>query len=219
MSRKPAPRAAKRRAILAAARQLFLQDGYQGTSVDQIAALATVSKQTVYKHFQSKEQLYAAIIDEIAARAGEFVESEMPALRATDDVRGDLQRFARRYLATVMQPAVIQVRRLVIGEAGRLQEIARGYHDRVPAFTLLALAECFAELDRRHLLAITDSHTAADHFAFMVLGGPLDRALFLGQEHGLTEADLDHHADVGVDTFLRAYARRPGSRSSTAPLE
>ena len=53
----------KRRAILAAAATVFLQKGYLGTSMDEVAALASVSKQTVYKHFSDKERLFAEIVD------------------------------------------------------------------------------------------------------------------------------------------------------------
>ena len=62
--------ARKRRAILDAATSVFLRSGYLGTSMDEIAALAGVSKQTIYKHFADKERLFSEIVtavcDEIA---------------------------------------------------------------------------------------------------------------------------------------------------------
>ena len=54
--------ARKRQAILAAARTLFLRHGYGGTSMDEVAAIAAVSKQTVYKQFADKQRLFAAVI-------------------------------------------------------------------------------------------------------------------------------------------------------------
>jgi TetR/AcrR family transcriptional repressor of mexJK operon len=63
--------ARKRRAIIEAATTVFLSNGYLGTTMDEIAALAQVSKQTVYKHFADKERLFSEIVtanvDEIAA--------------------------------------------------------------------------------------------------------------------------------------------------------
>ena len=56
--------ARKRATILSAGRALFLSNGYQGTSVDQIAASAEVSKQTVYKHFGDKQELLLAIVND-----------------------------------------------------------------------------------------------------------------------------------------------------------
>ena len=54
--------ARKRRAILDAATEVFLKSGYLGTNMDEIAALSSVSKQTVYKHFSSKEALFIEIV-------------------------------------------------------------------------------------------------------------------------------------------------------------
>ena len=58
----PGRSARKRQTILSAGRELFLSNGYQGTSMDQIAATAAVSKQTVYKHFGEKQELLFAIV-------------------------------------------------------------------------------------------------------------------------------------------------------------
>ena len=65
--------ARKRLTILSAGRDLFLSHGYQGTSVDQIAATAEVSKQTVYKHFGDKHELLLAIVDILGDAATEEV--------------------------------------------------------------------------------------------------------------------------------------------------
>src|SRR5580700_10175835 len=65
--------ARKRRAIMDAATTLFLRNGYQGTSMDEIAALAAVSKQTVYKNFADKQQLFSHIVLGAAARADAFI--------------------------------------------------------------------------------------------------------------------------------------------------
>ena len=73
----------KRSAILDAATTLFLRNGYLGTSMDEIAALARVSKQTVYKHFADKESLFAAIVAAAVDAAGD------PVLEEADGARGE----------------------------------------------------------------------------------------------------------------------------------
>ena len=65
--------ARKRQTILSAGRALFLSNGYQGTSVDQIAASAEVSKQTVYKHFGDKQELLLAIVNDALGEHGDAV--------------------------------------------------------------------------------------------------------------------------------------------------
>ena len=67
----PGRSARKRQTILSAGQQLFLSNGYQGTSMDQVAATAAVSKQTVYKHFgEKRELLFAIVTDALDSAAG-----------------------------------------------------------------------------------------------------------------------------------------------------
>ena len=198
----------KRRAIMEAATTLFLRNGYQGTSMDEVAALAAVSKQTVYKQFADKEQLFGEIILGIADRAEEFAPVVTATLAGTEDLERDLGALARRYVAFVMQPSVLQLRRLIIGEAGRFPELARAYYRRAPERTVATLAASLRQLADRGLLRLDDPVLAANHFAFLVLSVPLDRAMFCGDEQPVDAADLDRFADAGVRVFLAAYGPR-----------
>src|SRR2546423_228720 len=94
----------KRAAILAAATEVFLEKGYPGTSMDEIAALAEVSKQTVYKHFADKERLFSEIVTNTVNEAGDPVAAEVHGLAESTSVERDLRRLARRQLRLVMQP-------------------------------------------------------------------------------------------------------------------
>src|SRR5215467_10174446 len=100
--------ARKRTAIIDAATELFLRHGYLGTSMDQIAAIAAVSKPTVYKHFPDKEQLFTEIVLGTLDRSGDPFRAELTALAETNQLEEDLRHVADRYLATVMQPVVLQ---------------------------------------------------------------------------------------------------------------
>src|SRR5262249_31996012 len=144
--------ARKHKAIVEAATALFLSKGYQRTSLDEIAALAAVGKQTVYKHFADKQRLFSEIIlGNIAT--GEGFASAAAHTRAPTPARGGCWRACpRRYLAVVMQPSVIQLRRLIIAEADRFPELARTYYERVPGHTLASLGSCFQDLAERGLL-------------------------------------------------------------------
>jgi TetR/AcrR family transcriptional repressor of mexJK operon len=190
-----------------AATALFLANGYQGTSMDDIAALAAASKQTVYKNFTDKEQLFSDIVLGAAARADEFIQALPRVLAETGDLRAGLQALARQYIATVMQPRLLQMRRLTVREAGRFPELARAYYQRVPEHVMAALASQLRDLAGRGLLRIDDPPLAASHYAFLILGLPLDRAMFLGTGHDLTTAELNHRADAAVGVFLAAYGQ------------
>ena len=196
--------ARKRRVIVDAATTLFLRHGYLGTSMDQIAAFAAVSKPTVYKFFPDKEQLFTAIVLDTLDRAGTPFLTELSRLAESDRLAADLPALARRYLATVIQPPVLQLRRLVIGASHQLPELARAYYERAPEQTLRALAGCFRRLADRGLLLMADPEQAAAHFAFLVLGRALDKSLFCGDEP-FTQAELAAQADAGASAFLAAY--------------
>src|SRR5580700_9518392 len=188
--------ARKRQAIIEAATALFLEQGYQGTSMDDIAATAAVSKQTVYKNFADKQQLFSDIV----------LGAALPRMLAgTDDLEAALKALARRYLATVMQPRLLQMRRLIVAESGRFPDLARAYYERVPEHVMTGLAAQFGDLAGRGLLRIDDPAVAAGHYAFLVLGLALDRAMFLGPGHGMSAAELDRQADEAARAFLAAY--------------
>jgi TetR/AcrR family transcriptional repressor of mexJK operon len=198
----------KRRAILEAATTLFLRDGYRSTSMDGIAALAGVSKQTVYKHFADKDRLFSEIVTGTLDEVSEPVYNEVLGLEDSGDIEADLRDLARRLLAKVIQPQILQLRRLVIGEAARFPQLGRLFDERGPGRTIEALAIAFERLSARGTLDVEDARLAAAHFNWLIMSIPLNQAMFLGRDEPLASADLDRYADSGVRVFLAAYGHR-----------
>ena len=203
------PRSArKRRAILEAATATFLDHGYLGTSMDEIAAAAGVSKQTVYKHFADKQSLFTEIVTSTVNAAAEPVHDEVARLAASGDVETDLRDLARRQLAAVMRPELMRLRRLVIGEVNRFPELGRTFFERGPGRTIETLAGAFGRLAERGELELDDAERAANHFNWLVMSSPINRAMLLGDDGQPTQRELDEHADAGVHAFLAAYRPR-----------
>jgi TetR/AcrR family transcriptional repressor of mexJK operon len=197
--------ARKRRAILDSATTLFLRQGYLGTSMDEIAALAAVSKQTVYKHFAGKEHLFSEIVTSTVNEASDTVHDEVRNLQDSGDLEADLRDLARRQLALVMQPRILQLRRLVIGESGRFPELGRTFYERGPGRTIEALSATFERLADRGLLQLDDPLLAAAHFNWLIMSIPLNRAMFSGDDKLPAPTDLDRYTNTGVRVFLAAY--------------
>jgi len=195
----------KRRAILEAAATLFIRNGYLGTAMDDIAARARVSKQTVYKHFADKKSLFNEIVTTTVDEVSEPVYNEVLNLQDTGNLEADLRDLARRQLASVMQPRLLELRRLVIGEAERFPELGRTFYDRGPNRTLTALATSFQRLAQRGALQLDDPWLAAAHFNWLIMSIPLNQAMFLGDQELPTPTELDRYADSGVRVFLSAY--------------
>jgi len=200
--------ARKRIAILEAATTAFLSDGYLGTSMDQIATLARVSKQTVYKHFADKEGLFSEIVAAEVDKIANPNTDEVLKLRDTCDLERDLRRFARRQLRAVMEPRLLQLRRLVIGESGRFPQLGRLFYERGPGRTIDALASMLERLASHGVLELDDPRLAAAHFNWLVMSIPLNQAMLLGENEPATPSELNRYADAGVRAFLAAHRKR-----------
>ena len=203
-ARPRAGRLASGAAIREAATVLFLERGYDRTSMDDIAAAARVSKQTIYTHFADKESLFAGLILANADRAEGFLGTLTETVLSASNAEEGLRRLARTYLTFVVRPEVLALRRLVLSQAGRFPELARTSYERVPQRMYSTLSTLFEELDRRGALRVPDSERASHHFAWLILGAPLDRGMFI-ESSGGDDAATIATADAAVDVFLAAY--------------
>lgn len=203
--------ARKHRAILDAARALFLEKGFAGTSMDDVAALAAVSKQTVYKHFTDKQRLFIDLITADIAHSKGSTHPLVEAMPDSQDVEQDLRAFGRHHLADVMQPHLLRMRRVLIGEADRFPDLAQAWYEGGPVRSTTIFAEWFRALDQRGLLRVDDPLLAAQHFNWLVLSIPLNKAMSCPlDEPVFTPGELDHYADEGVRVFLAAYGAPTG---------
>jgi TetR/AcrR family transcriptional repressor of mexJK operon len=116
-----------------------------------------------------------------------------------------------------MNPVLLRRRQLVLREAGRFPDIARKYYDSGPRRTISALSAAFARLAHRGELAMDDPQRAATQFAFLVVGEPLDTAMFRGAGRGRRRRELDALAEAGVEVFLAAYGSRAKPSGSVVP--
>ncbi|EIZ80739.1 TetR family transcriptional regulator [Novosphingobium sp. Rr 2-17] len=119
--------AERRQAILAAARQSFLERGYADTSMSGLLGAAARSKATLWKHFRSKEELFAAVIDDIIA---EFSADVSAALQPAQGLGYNLTIFCTRFISALRSPIGLATCRLVIMETVRFPEIGRIFDDR-----------------------------------------------------------------------------------------
>lgn len=183
---------------------MFFANGYVGASMDQVAATARVSKQTVYKHFRDKEALFREVVTKVVRARDAGIPAE---LLATGDgsLEDRLRTFARHFLQGVMQPDVLKLRRLVIGEAGRFPELGKSFHELGPSRAAKELAVALREAATQQGLSLSDPALAAEHLLSLILSIPLDQAMLLGDEISFSEAALHRYADEGAAAFLRAY--------------
>ncbi|HEY6432249.1 MAG TPA: TetR/AcrR family transcriptional regulator [Acetobacteraceae bacterium] len=204
LQRPPEGESAKRHAILDAATELFIAQGYGAVSMDAIARAAGVSKATLYAYFRSKDQLFATIIRE-ACQSNLAVQDFLPADQ--DDVRAALTRLANRMLRFLLEDRSLAIHRVVIAESVRFPELGRAFYESGPMTFTTAFSAWLREQTAAGRLAVTHPERAADQFAGMLKCGCYTRAA-LGVTPPPSEAEIDGTATGAVETFLKAYAAR-----------
>jgi TetR/AcrR family transcriptional repressor of mexJK operon len=192
-----------------AAGQLFLELGYERTSVDAIAAAAGVSKLTVYSHFEDKEALFKTLI---AAKCEQYLEGRdwEPLVRLSPEVA--LRRLAQGFMALVLNPDVLALYRVLMAQATQDPKTNLVFYDTGPRATLTALTRLLSQYHASGLLKVRDPGAAADHLLSMLRGDLHLRAL-LNVGPRPSAQQLKQHAHDCVATFLRAYAAPRAARS------
>ncbi|MEH6577130.1 MAG: TetR/AcrR family transcriptional regulator [Amphritea sp.] len=193
----------KRSLILAAAEKLFTENGFQSTSMDQVAKQAGVSKQTVYSHFGNKDELFVAAINKRCIAydlAAEGVADPDP-----KKLRETLLMLALRFSGLILSDAAINVYRTCVSQAESYPHVARMFYNTGPKQVVKIVADMMSAYADMGVLNITNPHTAAIHFLLLMQGEQRMR-IELNIEEKLSEEEHLNYLQDSVDMFIRAYA-------------
>lgn len=207
---------AKRLEILEAAREIFLTRGYAATTMDEITRAAGGSKATVYGHFENKEALFSAIVQE---RSRVLLEPVRERALEPGDFRSVLSAVARNFVSSVLKPDGLALYRVVLAEATRSPELGRVFYEHGPQQALSMLTEYLHEETHEGRLSVDDPAAASEQFFGMLLGLLHVRALLYLQPSP-DQSAIERHVAQTVDTFIRAYSAPVTSQaraSSTSP--
>jgi TetR/AcrR family transcriptional repressor of mexJK operon len=191
-----------RGAIVKSAADLFLRQGYGGTSMELIAAEAGVARQTIYNQFESKEALFRAIF---SAYADEAMMPLAIAARKGSSLRTTLLRLARSHVERTLSPAKLALHRLVVAEAAHFPELGRAIYDAGAARVVAQLADFLRERARLGHLDVPNPEVAAEQFFTMVTAFQQFRALMNVET---APGEIATRTKEAVDTFLRAFKGR-----------
>jgi AcrR family transcriptional regulator len=197
-------RDAKRACILETARAAFFAHGYGATSMSAIAATVGGSKTTLWSHFRSKEELFAAVVDDIVERYGAALSIELP---PDAPVAPTLERFAAALMATIMYTPVIDLHRLVTGEAARFPELATVFWERGPKRGKARLAAYIAAAMADGRLRPGDPMRAALQFVALCQAESFQQVLLrMGPAPGAET--IARNVTVAVDSFLKIWSEK-----------
>lgn len=199
----------KRLSVLAAATETFMNSGFLGANMDEIAAASGVSKQTVYKNFGSKEALFIEVVTAMMSDADQRVHTAPAEPESHEALERFLFDYAHRQLSVALTPELMQLRRLVIGELARFPELARILYERGPQRAISVLSGIFERLQAKGLLDCPDPTLAATNFNWLFMAEPVNRAMLLGDKGLPSDADMQRYAREAVRVFLKAYGTKP----------
>jgi TetR/AcrR family transcriptional regulator, mexJK operon transcriptional repressor len=188
---------AKRATILRAGKQVFLRHGFGGTSMDAVAAHARVSKMTVYRHFGSKEDLFAGVITDLCEQ---IVDEDLEAMLQRDPPQA-LRAFAEKMVAIVFAPDTVELHRIVVAESRRFPRLGKFFYANGPEACIAMLAAYFKRNRRHPAFRIREPRRAAEEFLELLRGYAHLRAL-LGIEKGPSAQEIGARIETAVRHVL-----------------
>ncbi len=196
----------KRQAILDAAKRLFPQFGFDGISMEAIAAEAGVSKLTVYSHYGDKDALFAATI---RAKCEEMLPPTLFQAASKGPIRRQLTSIARAFFQLVTSAEAIGMQRVMSTLMDTDSRLPQMFWEAGPQRVQDGFADFLRARVAAGQLQIPDVARAASQF-FCLLKGELHARLVCGCPGNFGEQEVAAHIQATVDLFLRAYAPPAG---------
>ncbi len=195
----------KRHQILTGAAIVFAADGYEGASMARIAAVAGVSKGTLYNHFDSKAALFTAYVSE---KCQQTLARVFDGANHDGDPAKVLHGIGKRMVQMMLSDVGLAIYRVVIAEATKFPDLARAFFESGPARAIAFMADWLAEETSRGRLNVPDPAFAAEQF-FNLCQTRLVLRRKLEMLPDPPEADIDRVVEASISMFLRSYRTAP----------
>ncbi|MBB4640504.1 TetR/AcrR family transcriptional regulator [Rhizorhapis suberifaciens] len=202
MSKREARKNERRACILEVARRSFFENGYAATTMSEIAAKLGGSKGTLWSYFPSKEDLFAAVLDEATT---EFKQQLVEILELHEDTRSTLFRLCIQFVTRVSRIEAIRLHRLIHGEGGRFPELGRIFYERGPKSVKAMIADYLDQCIQEGSIRCVDTAVAANQLVALCMAGAHQKML-LNIVDAVPPEEIRTEAASAVDVFLRCYA-------------
>ena len=190
--------------LLVAANQFFMEKGFEATSMGEIAKHAHASKETFYRHFPTKEELFQRALlrraEQIATEFGSVLLSQAPPEIA-------LAKFGQVVLERLLTPEAMSFRRVMMMESVRFPELHKSLHARGPARVNTALAHYLEDQVSKGRLRQMNSTVAARQFIDLVAADMTIEA----SVHSMpkpTTSEMRQRVNEALDCFLHGYGAK-----------
>ena len=169
--------------------------------MQEVATRAGISKASLYREHDSKDALFAAVVEDWATHGRDAMRPHLDQLLAARDLRAALVEFATILQSAVLDPDVSRMRRLVAAEADRCPETAATYLAESWTRNITALADTISELARRGTVHAPDPWVAAHQFTWTAVGAALNAQTITGRAATTSRNEL-HRLAVAATNAL-----------------
>ncbi|WP_146584824.1 TetR/AcrR family transcriptional regulator [Puniceibacterium confluentis] len=189
--------------VLSGAREIFMRDGFEGASVDDIARAAGVSKATLYSYFPDKRLLFTEVANTQCARQAD---EALHTIDMSQPPRIVLTQVGHSFLGFILSDMGQRIFRICVAEADRFPELGQAFYDSGPKKVHQAIVDYLRTAAGRGDLSIGDFELAADQFAELCKADLWPRLVF-GIRADFTREEKARVIDGAVETFLARYGR------------
>jgi TetR/AcrR family transcriptional regulator, mexJK operon transcriptional repressor len=195
----------KAQLIICAAREAFLEKGYDGVSMDEVASRAGVAKQTVYARYSSKDALFLAVVESVQGKMLSAISAA-----ASLPIHNRLQRIARELLDVVLDPSSLSLSRIALGASYRFPTLGHSIYGARIKELHATLAEIIEQAAKEGSLTVDDPKVAAEQFLALVRG-ELHLHCLYDPSFRPARAKIERQIKAGVDCFMARYGAPAGS--------
>lgn len=190
--------------VLAGARDVFLAQGFEGASVDDIARAAGVSKATLYSYFPDKQLLFMEVASHECCRQSDEAMTRIDMTAAPREV---LPQVGHHFLGFILSDFGQAIFRVCVAEADRFPDLGRQFYESGPAVMRAAMVEYLMGSAARGELVIKDYALAADQFGELCKADLWPRLMF-NVTKKFSPAEIDRVIEGAVETFMARYGRK-----------
>jgi TetR/AcrR family transcriptional repressor of mexJK operon len=187
--------------IVDAAYELFVEEGFQATTLDKVVQRAKISKLSIYRHFENKEALFTAAI---VARCHQF--APLAVFEGEGSAEDHLMAAGSSLLRTLLSPDVRSVEAMIMGDKTNQKSLSKIHYEAGPAYVIAQIEALLRQLHARSVLNVPDPLQSARLFAALFKGSDLLILARFDEARALDENEIESYCQSAVAMFIAAHS-------------
>ena len=196
---------AKREQILDGAKRVFMEQGFEAASMNDITRAAGVSKGTIYVYFENKEDLFGSLIERERRRITETVRHALDGERPVSET---LRGFGTLFATHITADSTIRAMRMVIAANHRLPTLCSRFFSATPINPVSVLQDYLDRQVAAGALSCDDTTQAAKQFIELTTVGLFKPRIFGAMDEAPSPAAVEKNISSAIRVFLAAYDAR-----------